>query len=111
MEYLFAAVVLMGVLQVAAGAMRLGKFIRMVPHPVMLGFVNGLAIVIFLAQLGQFSAAVAHELRNPLAAISGSVPVDFEFEGLGGLPDDGSGPFRAVLEQAHVDSSEFPLSW
>ncbi|MEP4149091.1 MAG: SulP family inorganic anion transporter [Halioglobus sp.] len=53
-EYLFATVVLMGVLQVAAGAMRLGKFIRMVPHPVMLGFVNGLAIVIFLAQLGQF---------------------------------------------------------
>jgi SulP family sulfate permease len=53
-EYLFAAVVLMGVLQITAGALRLGKFIRMVPHPVMLGFVNGLAIVIFLAQLGQF---------------------------------------------------------
>ncbi len=53
-EYLFAAVVLMGLLQVLAGAMRLGKFIRMVPHPVMLGFVNGLAIVIFLAQLSQF---------------------------------------------------------
>ncbi|KAA1189581.1 SulP family inorganic anion transporter [Pseudohalioglobus sediminis] len=53
-EYLFATVVLMGILQIAAGAMRLGKFIRMVPHPVMLGFVNGLAIVIFLAQLGQF---------------------------------------------------------
>ncbi len=53
-EYLFAAVVLMGVLQITAGAFRLGKFIRMVPHPVMLGFVNGLAIVIFLAQLGQF---------------------------------------------------------
>lgn len=44
----------MGILQVLAGALRLGKFIRMVPHPVMLGFVNGLAIVIFLAQLGQF---------------------------------------------------------
>ncbi len=53
-EYLFAAVVLMGVIQVGAGVLRLGKFIRMVPHPVMLGFVNGLAIVIFLAQLGQF---------------------------------------------------------
>ncbi|MDG2477715.1 MAG: SulP family inorganic anion transporter [Phycisphaerales bacterium] len=53
-EYMFAAVVLMGVLQVLAGVMHLGKFIRMVPHPVMLGFVNGLAIVIFLAQLGQF---------------------------------------------------------
>ena len=53
-EYLFAAVVLMGVLQVTAGLLGLGKFIRMVPHPVMLGFVNGLAIVIFLAQLKQF---------------------------------------------------------
>lgn len=53
-EYLFATVVLMGLLQVFAGVMQWGKFIRLVPHPVMLGFVNGLAIVIFLAQLGQF---------------------------------------------------------
>ncbi|MEO0465854.1 MAG: SulP family inorganic anion transporter [Pseudomonadota bacterium] len=53
-EYLFATVVLMGILQVGAGAFRLGKFIRLVPTPVMLGFVNGLAIVIGLAQLGQF---------------------------------------------------------
>jgi len=45
-QYLFATVVLMGVIQVLAGVLRLGKFIRMVPHPVMLGFVNGLAIVI-----------------------------------------------------------------
>jgi len=58
-EYMFAAVVLMGVLQCLAGVFRLGKFIRMVPHPVMLGFVNGLAIVIFLAQLGQFKIADA----------------------------------------------------
>ena len=53
-EYLFATVVLMGLLQITAGVLRWGKFIRLVPHPVMLGFVNGLAIVIFLAQLGQF---------------------------------------------------------
>ncbi|MBT52250.1 MAG: sodium-independent anion transporter [Mameliella sp.] len=53
-EYLFATVVLMGILQLIAGALQWGKFIRLVPHPVMLGFVNGLAIVIFLAQLGQF---------------------------------------------------------
>jgi SulP family sulfate permease len=53
-EYLFATVVLMGLLQVFAGVMQWGKFIRLVPHPVMLGFVNGLAIVIFLAQLTQF---------------------------------------------------------
>ena len=53
-QYLFATVVLMGILQVLAGVLRLGKYIRMVPHQVMLGFVNGLAIVIFLAQLKQF---------------------------------------------------------
>ena len=53
-EYLFATVVLTGLLQILAGIFKLGKFIRLVPHPVMLGFVNGLAIVIFLAQLGQF---------------------------------------------------------
>lgn len=53
-QYLFAAVVLMGLVQLLFGALRLGKFIRMVPHPVMLGFVNGLAIVIFLAQLPHF---------------------------------------------------------
>lgn len=56
-QYLFATVVLMGILQVLAGVFRLGKFIRMVPHPVMLGFVNGLAIVIFLAQMEQFKVS------------------------------------------------------
>lgn len=56
-EYLFSTVVLMGLLQITAGVLKLGKFIRMVPYPVMLGFVNGLAIVIFLAQLGQFGEA------------------------------------------------------
>ena len=58
-EYLFACVVLTGVLQILAGIFKLGKFIRLVPHPVMLGFVNGLAIVIFLAQLGQFKVTNA----------------------------------------------------
>jgi len=56
-QYLFAAVVLTGVIQVLAGVLHLGKFIRLVPYPVMLGFVNGLAIVIFLAQLKQFQMA------------------------------------------------------
>ena len=56
-EYLFATVVLMGLMQIAAGIFRLGKFIRLVPHPVMLGFVNGLAIVIGMAQLSQFQSA------------------------------------------------------
>ena len=53
-EYLFATVILMGIFQIIAAFMRLGKFIRLVPYPVMLGFVNGLAIVIFLAQMSQF---------------------------------------------------------
>lgn len=55
-QYLFAAILLAGAIQIAAGLFKLGKFIRIVPHPVMIGFVNGLAIVIFLAQLGQFKA-------------------------------------------------------
>ena len=56
-EYLFATVVLMGIMQILAGVFKLGKFIRLVPHPVMLGFVNGLAIVIGMAQLSQFQSA------------------------------------------------------
>lgn len=55
-EYIFATVVLAGIIQVGAGLLRLGKFIRLVPHPVMFGFVNGLAIIIFLSQLDQFKA-------------------------------------------------------
>ena len=53
-QYLFAAVALAGFIQILAGVLKLGKYIRIVPHPVMLGFVNGLAIVIFLSQLGLF---------------------------------------------------------
>ncbi|WP_282120019.1 SulP family inorganic anion transporter [Ruegeria atlantica] len=68
-EYLFATVVLMGVLQVIAGAMHWGRFIRLVPHPVMLGFVNGLAIVIFLAQMGQFK--VPGTMENTGHGLSG----------------------------------------
>ena len=65
-EYLFATVVLMGILQILAGILKLGKFIRLVPHPVMLGFVNGLAIVIFLAQLTQF------QVPDPSSAVEGA---------------------------------------
>ncbi len=53
-EYLFAAVVLMGLIQMVVGFLKLGKFIRLVPHAVMFGFVNGLAIVIFMSQFAQF---------------------------------------------------------
>ena len=53
-EYIFAAVILAGLLQMSFGFLRLGKFIRLVPQPVMYGFVNGLAIVIFMSQIPQF---------------------------------------------------------
>ncbi len=53
-EYVFATVVLAGILQMLAGVLRLGKLMRLVPHPVIFGFVNGLAIIIFLSQLTQF---------------------------------------------------------
>src|SRR5690554_8037195 len=52
--YLMACVILMGIIQIMAGVFKLGKFVRLIPHPVMMGFVNGLAIVIFLSQLGLF---------------------------------------------------------
>ena len=54
LNYVFATVVIAGVLQILAGVLRLGKFIRLVPHPVMFGFVNGLAIIIFMAQFPNF---------------------------------------------------------
>ena len=54
-EYIFATVVLAGILQVTAGVLRLGKLMRLVPHPVIFGFVNGLAIIIFMSQLAQFN--------------------------------------------------------
>lgn len=53
--YLLAAVILMGIIQVAAGVFKLGRLVRLIPHPVMMGFVNGLAIVIFMAQVRMFS--------------------------------------------------------
>ncbi|PID69027.1 MAG: sodium-independent anion transporter [Flavobacteriales bacterium] len=59
--YLFATVILMGVIQMLAGVFKLGKFVRLIPHPVMMGFVNGLAIVIFLSQLGMFKETVNDE--------------------------------------------------
>ena len=54
LQYLFIALILTGIVQMSAGFLKLGKFIRMVPHSVMMGFVNGLAIVIFLSQLDMF---------------------------------------------------------
>lgn len=53
-EYIFGTVILAGIIQVAAGALKLGKLMRLVPHPVIFGFVNGLAVIIFMSQLAQF---------------------------------------------------------
>ena len=53
--YLMACVVLMGIIQIFAGVFKLGRFVRLIPHPVMMGFVNGLSIVIFMAQVKMFS--------------------------------------------------------
>ena len=77
-EYLFAAVVLMGLIQIVIGLLRLGKFIRLVPQPVVYGFVNGLALIIFMAQLEQFkvhdAAGAAHWLAGaPLLLMAGLV--------------------------------------
>lgn len=58
LEFVFAAVALAGVLQILVGVFKLGKFIRLVPQPVMFGFVNGLAVIIFMSQLDQFKTVV-----------------------------------------------------
>ena len=73
-EYVFATVVLAGMLQVAAGLLRLGKLMRLVPHPVIFGFVNGLAIIIFMSQLDQFKTASGDWLTGtPLYTLLGLV--------------------------------------
>ena len=56
--WLFITLLIVGIIQIAAGVFKLGKFVRLIPHPVMMGFVNGLAIVIFLSQLGLFKQTV-----------------------------------------------------
>lgn len=73
-EYVFATVVLAGLIQMLAGAFRLGKFIRLVPHPVIFGFVNGLAIIIFMSQLEQFKDPSGSWLvGNPMYILLGLV--------------------------------------
>ncbi|MFB9864623.1 SulP family inorganic anion transporter [Rufibacter immobilis] len=77
LEYVFAAVALAGVLQVLVGVFRLGKFIRLVPQPVMYGFVNGLAVIIFMSQIEQFKTVVNGEVTwlsgAPLLTMAGLV--------------------------------------
>jgi len=72
-QYLLATVLLGGLIMVAFGLLRLGKLVRMVPHPVMLGFVNGLAIIIALAQLEHFKAGEAWLSGTPLYLMLGLV--------------------------------------
>ena len=80
-EYLFAALILTGIIQILVGLFRFGKFIKLVPYSVMLGFVNGLAIVIFLAQLGQFKSP-SKEISMEAFDIAGShSAIDVIFSG------------------------------
>ena len=62
LQWLLITLLIVGILQIFAGVMRLGKFVRLIPHPVMMGFVNGLAIVIFLSQLRMFKETVEGEI-------------------------------------------------
>ncbi|MFT4899614.1 MAG: SulP family sulfate permease [Flavobacteriales bacterium] len=77
LEYVLAAVALAGVVQILIGAFKLGKFIRLVPHPVMFGFVNGLAIIIFMSQLDQFQSPIDGEMAwltgTPMLIMAGLV--------------------------------------
>lgn len=73
-EYVFATVILAGIIQAAAGFLKLGKLMRLVPHPVVFGFVNGLAIIIFMSQLDQFKGPSGEWLTGmPLYTLLGLV--------------------------------------
>lgn len=63
LQWLFITLLLVGAIQILAGVFKLGKFVRLIPHPVMMGFVNGLAIVIFLSQLGLFKKKVGDTMQ------------------------------------------------
>ena len=77
LEYVFAAVAMAGIIQIIVGLLKLGKFIRLVPQPVMFGFVNGLAVIIFLSQLEQFKTLVNGQkewlVGTPLIIMAGLV--------------------------------------
>lgn len=77
LEYVFGAIALAGVIQIFVGLLKLGKFIRLVPQPVMFGFVNGLAVIIFMSQLEQFKFSISGNTEwltgTPLLIMSGLV--------------------------------------
>ncbi|UKN00647.1 SulP family inorganic anion transporter [Paracrocinitomix mangrovi] len=66
LQYLFITLLFVGLFQILAGVFKLGKFVRLIPHPVMMGFVNGLAIVIFTAQFGMFKEPVLDALGHKI---------------------------------------------
>ena len=72
-EYLFVTLILAGILQMLFGLAKMGKFVRLIPHPVMLGFVNGLAIIIFLAQMEQFKTADGSWITGTPALVMGAL--------------------------------------
>lgn len=73
LQFLFVTLILAGLIQVSAGVLRLGKFVRMIPQSVMMGFVNGLAIVIFISQLGMFKSQGQWLSGTPLYTMTGLV--------------------------------------
>ena len=77
LQWLFITLLVVGVIQITAGLTKMGKFVRLIPHPVMMGFVNGLAIVIFLAQLGMFKEFVTDDSGLILANGDGTLMKQF----------------------------------
>jgi len=75
LQYLFFTLLVTGALQMLAGVLRLGKFVRMIPYSVMMGFVNGLAIVIFISQLGMFKSNGQWLEGTPLWVMIGLVGI------------------------------------
>ena len=87
LHWLFITLLLVGAMQIAAGFLRLGKFVRLIPYPVMMGFVNGLAIVIFLSQLELFKEQVNGQMQwlsgDELVLMLGLVALTMKREPLG----------------------------
>ena len=77
LDYVFGAVAVAGIIQIIVGLLKLGKFIRLVPQPVMFGFVNGLAIIIFMSQFEQFKTVIDGQTEwlsgNPLLTMTALV--------------------------------------
>ena len=104
-EYLFAAVLLVGVIQVACGAMRLGKFIRLVPQPCMIGFVNGLAIVIGMSQLETFSGLSGNALSTTLALTAFTMALIRTIPKLSFVPKGVPAPLLAIASCATLTNA------